>query len=262
MLQFRLTDNGDPEERVEEAALYKAFCDVYPGKIKPVKGQVEGKFIGRGIGHSFSQSYDRTEYWKQQAFLDNAGRLVEERSYEDAIKLVATIHKMGKDAFIKSTMLKQFVSLIPRGKALDETIGDTAYTFIDGPKLIVQEAVKFRGEWRFVIIDNRVVAFSPNHPKLTPLANRFDFSEVYWESPHDDFADRKKLAQLEYTKLWMFAIEMSKHFKNTVLDVGFVDDNPVIIELNPLEIGGFGLFACDPYLIAEAAWVLFPEELK
>jgi hypothetical protein len=50
--------------------------------------------------------------------------------------------------------------------------------------------------------------------------------------------------------------------ENIIVDVAELEDGRIeVIEFNPCQPGMFGLFACDPYAIAQASRFFLPEDL-
>lgn len=247
---FRLSDNPDPEERLEEAALWKAMHDHYgPERITPLLSGDEAPadwiLFGRQKG-SFQTGQepvsDRVPYWEDPAFLRRCGRRFSVVGYEDLPEAVARIHGAGKGAFLKSTRLKHWKKVVPVGSDLDELMGDMAYSFMDGgPSLMVQELVDMTYERRFFVIGRKIVTSSPVMNALTPL----DWPLPRGASYATPVSSKMEELPLLVSKQHSLAHEVAQVMRpeHAVLDVAIVAGDPVLIEMNPMVLGQAGLFA-------------------
>lgn len=249
---FRLTENLDPEERLEEAALWKAMHDVYGAKIEAVtEGDAD---YGRGRRlNPFSGQCERSAelaYWNDPAFLKHTGRRFWVGQWEEAEAQVQALHADGLGAFIKSTRAKDWITRVPVGQSLSDAADAMAYSYIDGgPAIMVQELATVRYEHRFFVIERRVVTSSPNAAHLTPL----DYPQTFdFETPHDHrpslFAARGFLLGV--------ADDIARNMAtpDAVIDCALINGEPACVEINPMIVGGVGLFACDVRALASAIY--------
>lgn len=249
---FRLTDNPDPEERLEEAALWKALHDVFGCRIEAVTDHDDTKGIvyGRGLRWRADHSPRDIPYWTDPAFLRHAKRSFEVCDWSSACVAVERLHADGCGAFVKSTRAKEAIFRVPVGQSLREVVGDMAFSFIDCPPcLMVQRLVQMKFEHRFFVINRRVVTSSPNAGHLTPL----DYPQFYdFETPaapkHGLFHARGFLLGV--------VEDMVRDMKvpDAVIDCALIDGEPGCVEINPLIVGGVGLFACDVRALASAIY--------
>jgi hypothetical protein len=257
LVHYRLSGTFDPEERLEDACLWKALFDEYGDDIALVRDASEvldgGILWGRSEGiagpkvHTSIGSPKRTiRYWEDPEFLRRAGRSFFVGDLRSCEAEVDRIHANGVDAFIKSTRTKHFVCRIPREVGLMEGIGDMAYSFMDLPDcLMVQQWVPMRSEARFLIIDREIVTFSPVSPELTPLDAYLVSSGALPVDP----------ALVEFAA--DAALDLAD--PDCCLDCAFVGEDAVIVELNPMHIGRLGLYACDVRALAAATRRLLPD---
>lgn len=233
---FRLTDNLDPEERLEEAALWKAMHDEYGDMVKPITGNVAATF-GRTIR---AQPGLRLEYWSDPAFLSQCQRRFSVVPFDQLELAVGELHEDGLGAFIKSTRDKHAIFRVPVGRDLRDEMDAMVYSFIDGgPELMVQELCEIADEHRFFCIAREIVTFSRNSPELTPL----------------DFPSRQSDLSKALLPLCAVAqqIAATMQMPDAVIDVAYINGVPGAVELNPFWLGQVGLFACDVRALAEAA---------
>lgn len=258
---FVLTQNTDPEERLEEAALWKALFDEFGGD--GVVAVSEHSSAPDGIpvfGRTPRLPMDcrnpvssRLEYWKDPAFLAACGREFNVATFSEAERLVADLHSRKRGAFIKSTNLKHFTATIPCGTDFMRQMGAMAYSFIDGgPSLMVQEHVKVEYEYRYFVVGRRIVASSPNMISLTPIDFPLPEGTVYRltsvgtppEVRHDLVVSFDALAQ-------RLCSEMAGD--HACIDLALIDGRPGVVEMNPMQIGQVGLFASSVRDLAAAA---------
>lgn len=258
---FRLTSNKDPEERLEEAALWKAMVDHYgPERIAAIGPEDEipddAVYFGRDrvIPDRRNPVSARLDYWEDPAFLTHCRRDFAVCDLSDAGIAVDELHKRGKGAFLKSTRPKHFAARIPVGTTFREAMGDMAYSFVDGPALMVQELVEMTYEYRFFVIGRKLVASSPVHFPLTPLDFPLPPGRA-WRTPTAMNPEYVPKLVMELRSLAeRTAGEMRP--QHAVIDVAMVSGAPAIIEFNPLRLGHVGLFACDVRALAAASETL------
>lgn len=246
-LTYRLRDTLDPEERLEDAAMFKALYDASGGKVKAIK---EGEATFGAEGSMFKHTVD-LRYWDDPAFLSNCGRSFEVCLFDKVEEAVARLHDSGRDAFIKSAFSKYFTVTIRRGEDVREAIGDMAYSFIDSPApLMVQELVDFTFEHRFFCVDRQIVSWSPAAYTLTPL----DFPTqdgLGWRKQADMQPERFIEAEQMKRLAWSIAAVMVE--PSATIDIGMIGERPAVVEFNPFRAGMVGLFASDVRAIAGAA---------
>jgi len=260
---YRLTSNADPEERLEEAALWKALHDEYGDAIVAVpegerapKGlPVFGRPLRFGFGGGLNPVSNNLPYWNDPAFLAHAGRRFSVCEWEEVEAAVAALHADGLGAFLKSTRSKHAIFRIPVGSTVMETVQDMAYSFLDGgPALMVQEMCDVTFEHRFFCIDRTIVTDSPVQPALTPL----DFPlapGTTFRTPQD----RWPVSAPEVTEaLRKVAEEVADAMEpeHASIDCAMVNGKPAVIELNPMRLGQLGLYAADVRALARASHVL------
>lgn len=247
MITFRLTDNLDPEERLEEAALWKAVYDASGGTAVTVTGKEPATF-GR---LQRSEGQPPLPYWGDPAFLREAQREFSVLTLAEADEAVRRLHDSGVGAFLKSTRSKHAIFVCPVGTDLRAVMGEMVYSFIDGgPALMVQELASVEYEWRFFCVDRQIVTDSTNHPSLTPL----DFPMLRaFRSPNDEWSRRD--AELVRRDLLPVAERIARDMQvpTAIIDCAYINGRPGCVELNPLRLGQAGLFACDVRALAAAA---------
>lgn len=248
---FRLTEGVDPEERLEEAALWKAMHDAFGGRIAPVTGAAEDspglKVYGR------PRRYDGARplpYWSDPAFLRETRRAFRFCGIEDVSAVVGELHAVGLGAFIKSTRDKHAIFRVPVGSDPRDVIGDFAYSFIDGgPALMVQALCEMTYEWRFFCVGRKIVTHSPNAVHLTPL----DFGRaVAYRTPADKTSSGGPSWIEARLRPVAERIAADMATEDAVIDCALINGEPGCVELNPMIVGGVGLFACDVRALAIA----------
>lgn len=273
-LYYRLSNTTDPEDRLEDAALYKALYDVVGDGLtlvpagKPIPQ--DGLFIGRSQKNDFEipnlMAQPQLEYWKDPAFLAGISRSFKVTDYAGAKDEVARLHGLGKDAFLKSTKQKHFIKRINHDQSFLKEMDGMAYSFIDLPEcLMVQEALEMHYEHRFIVIDGQVVTHSPIAIHLTPMS-RGHIQETLGtgiENSHFKTPESRDGIQApEVTKRLLKkaqSIADLSNEKHLCIDLAIlgVDLNtgPIeIVEFNPMQPGQVGLYACDPNKIAVALY--------
>lgn len=264
-IHFRLSENQDPEERLEEAALWKAMKDEYGCEIEAITGlgDPEVPTFGRGRRNPFEPQgvnpvRHTLDYWNDPAFLDAAQRDFKVLDYDDTGAEVERLHTEGKGAFIKSTRQKHLILNVPIGENFTDVMDDYAYSFIDGgPKLMVQEFIIPTYEHRFFVIDRKVVTDSPIQWSLTPLDTPLSEGSTF-KTPNSqeleirpDFVnDMRALAE---------DIAGKMRYPHASVDLAIVNGRAVAIELNPMCLGNLGLYAADVRALAAASRSLLNE---
>jgi hypothetical protein len=257
---FRLTDNADPEERLEEAALWKAMYDEYGADgivaVRDRDKAPEGlPVFGRTPKFPASCANpvsSRLEYWNDPAFISACRREFHVVPFEKAEPIVRDLQARGKGAFIKSTSLKHFTATIQSDEDFHEKVGVMAYSFIDGgPALMVQELVNVEYEYRYFIIDGMVVTSSPNMTSLTPIDYPLPSGAVF-RTPH---SPRLEIRPDIVTALSRVASDLARSMEtpNACIDVALINGVPGAVEFNPMQIGQLGLFASSVRALAKAS---------
>ena len=262
---YNLLESADPEERLEDAALFKAIHDAFP------EGSVVGLHSGLDVVPPCDVYYGREKlfgaprpplrYWEDPVFLANAGRSFKTLQIDEAEVEVRRLHGLGKHAFVKDTRDKKMALKVPRGKTIHDVIEDNIYTYIDGgPPLMVQEFYPMIFEHRFFVVNRKIVTDSPNAVHLTPLD--FNPREVYYSSGQLGYrTPRHRRPERRATYWRAHMVDLVRRVARTmerpdaVIDVAFhrdYEDRPVLVEFNPLVVGGVGLFACDVRALAKA----------
>ncbi|QQN73969.1 ATP-grasp domain-containing protein [Croceicoccus sp. YJ47] len=244
---YRLRDTNDPEERLEDAALFKALYDASDGMVKPATGNSEADFGVRGnrFRHSFSLAY-----WNDRAFLRHCGRRFETTLFDGLQGRVESFHALGHDVYIKSGFDKFFNAVVNQGESVADVVGDMAYSFIDSPvPLMVQELVDFTFEHRFFVIGREVVTWSPAAYTLTPIDYPVPHG-VAWRKQADMNSEPWNGLDAMVALARQIAKEMETD--SAVIDLGMIGDTPACVEFNPFHAGQVGLFACDVRALATA----------
>lgn len=268
MLCYRPSSTQDPEERLEDAALWKAMHDHYGAGIHllaPDAPVPEGAiFFGRAKGMEQDVGTGQPlqmPYWEDPGFLGSIQRDFKVTDLEGAEAMVADLHAAGKDAFLKGTRHKQMTQRVPVGTSLSKALGDMIWSFIDRTDcLMVQEAIDMSFERRFVVIDREIVTDSAVAWHLTPLS-RADFQDDFGAKPEwcsfeapshrepviDPWIVKDQRAHVE-------AMLDDLATPHAIVDVCLRDDGTVeTVEFNTCHPGMFGLYACSPAAIARAS---------
>lgn len=260
---YRLCATLDPEERLEDAAMWKALHDEFGDEIQAA---TEDSVIGDdaivfGRSRRFSSLNanpvdPHLPYWTDPTFLAHCNRSFKVMPIEDASAEVNRLHVLGKNAFVKSTKMKHAIFRVPVGVDLRDEMGVMALSFIDGgPELMVQEHVDFTFEHRFFCVDREVVTYSPTQWQLTPASRLHDGEMFRTPSSSDVVLDLHRSRTL-----WRLAVEVAKSMRvpHAAVDCGMIGDTPALVEFNPLRLGECGLYACDVAALAKAARKLLP----
>lgn len=254
-LRYILSENADPEERLEDAAMWKAMRDVFGKAITqspepPKDGEM---WFGRGKRDwhaTRSPIIDHNPYWNDSAFLKYCGRAFEVCNFEDAKQVFQKIQRDHGKVFIKSTRPKHCIIKSINEESFEDVFNDWAYSFMDGgPKLMIQQLIDMEYERRVLIIDRKIVTHSPVAWHLTPLdtsKRNQSFKtpqSVYGENSHSILSSQLQLAE-------NIASEME--LKSACVDIAMSNGKPVCIEYNSMIVGQIGLYACDPHAIANS----------
>ncbi|MBW3243401.1 ATP-grasp domain-containing protein [Epibacterium sp. DP7N7-1] len=275
-LYYRLTDTQDPEERLEDACMWKAMHDTFGDGITLIptasKAPADGVIFGRTKRFEDTRAFvgrQNIDYSRDPGFDWGISRKFETCDLSRAKELVEEIHNAGNDAFVKAVEQKLMTKKVSRGTSLDEAIGDLIWSFIDIPRsLMVQEFVEMRNERRFVVIGGEIVTQSAVAFHLTPLdrsrlaaetgqaVEDLHFTTPTCKTPHLDAMLSRKMENFVAT------VAQKSEMDNAIIDVAELTDGRIeVIEFNPCQPGMFGLFACDPHAIALASRHFLPEDL-
>lgn len=270
---FRLTNNTDPEERLEEAALYKAFYDFYGDDIYVFDDATEdgpdlptfGRSHRLPLKPSRNPVSSTLNYWFDPAFKKHAQRDFWICDWNEAELKVKELQNQGLETFIKSTRSKHFIQRIPAyGTIFIESMGDMAYSFIDGgPHLIVQEAIPMKYEHRFFVIDRQIVTDSPVQMRLTPI----DYPLCYGSVSKTPNSTNLEINSNAYNELLRVAKDVAStmEYPHASVDCAITTSSVgkfeigCLIEMNPMCLGQLGLYACNVRALAEASAKLLDE---
>ncbi len=259
---YRPSNTNDPEERLEDAALWKALHDLHGDNITIIDQKADPLpdtvFFGRVkkaeslLGVISGVGIAQPQYWDDPAFLRSCGREFSVHDLEGAKAEVQRLQQSGKNAFVKSLRPKYFTSLIPDDESLSDVLGPMEFSFCDdGECLMVQEAIDMIYETRFLFVDGELVTSSPVAWHLTPI-DRLEFGDLF-ETPRSKelvFDRKSALAMMDLAKQVASEAET-----NTVCIDCAIDSHtggPIVIEFNPLHYGNVGLYACDVRAIARS----------
>jgi hypothetical protein len=281
-LYYRLTNTTDPEERLEDAALYKALHDEFGKGLTLVPHEApapkDGLFFGRGKNSEFNDKNllgkPGLPYWEDPAFQAGISRSFLLTDLEGAEQEVARLHAEGKDAFLKSTQQKHFIGRVDQGQKFHEELDGIVYSFIDRKDcLMVQEAVDMQFERRFLVINGEVVTHSPVAWHLTPMSRSaikddtgFDVEDLHYANPRAHEARFSPAATARMLEVAQRVASQSDT-PHLCIDLAILGSDPEndpieVIEFNPMQPGAVGLYACDPGKIAEATWAAMEPELR
>jgi len=238
---FRLVENLDPEERLEEAALWKAMHDEYGDGIVPLTDDEDTEHVAFGRMGRSVRNYvsDNLAYWDDPAFLRHAQRRFCVVDFDGLENAISDLHAAGFGAFVKSTRSKHYIVKIPVGTTVADAMDAMAYSFMDGgPRLMVQQLIEPTYETRFFCIGREIVTSSPICASLTPL----DF-------PYSPYP--QKICDALRTVARDIASAMQT--PHASIDCAMTDGKPGVIELNPMILGNLGLYACDVRALARAS---------
>jgi len=281
-LYYRLSETTDPEERLEDAALYKALHDVYGGGLTLVPNDApspeDGLFLGRGKKSEYNSKNLLGEpgmpYWEDPAFQGGINRSFIVTDLNGAQMEVERLHAEGKDAFLKSTRQKHFVRRIDQDQSFSEGMNGMEFSFMDRENcLMVQEAVEMKYERRFLVMNGKVVTHSPVAWHLTPMSRSsikdetgLSTEDLHYATPRDHTARFSPTATARMLAVAQSVADASDN-PHLCIDLAIIGDDiendPIeVIEFNPMQPGAVGLYACDPSKIAEAVWDAMDPELQ
>jgi hypothetical protein len=256
-LAFRLTDITDPEERLEEAALWKAMFDYWgPDTIKAFGPNDE---IPQGIpvfGRSKRFSLDQNpvssdlDYWEDPVFIENCNREFHFGTLDDMRTVARSMQQRGMSLFVKAARAKYHTQYIAQDQDFDRALGPMAYSFCNGETLMLQEFCKIEFEHRFFVVDRKIITGSPNMVSLTPLDFPLPAGTVF-QTPNSKtpIFDHRVLERYEALANDIAASMATPH---ACIDLALINGKPAIVEFNPMQIGHLGLFASDVRALAAA----------
>ncbi len=281
-LYYRLAETEDPEERLEDAVLYKALHDCFGSGLTTIDmdapAPTDGLFLGRGKNREVAQenllAAPGLKYWNDPAFKDAITRSFMITDLKGAEAEVDRLHEQGKDAFVKSTRQKHCVSRVDQGQSLYDALGGMVYSFMDLEDcLMVQEAMEMNYERRFLVMNGKVVTQSPVAWHLTPMSRSwiqddtgFSVEDLHYKTPN---SHETRFSPDGTKRMTEFAqkIADASDTAHLCIDLAIIGDDPSkdpieIIEFNPMQPGAVGLYACDPKQIAKAVWKAMSPELS
>jgi hypothetical protein len=281
-LYYRLTKTDDPEERLEDAVLFKAMHDAFGKGLTMVDmddpAPMDGLFLGRGKNRELWQknilAQPGMKYWEDPAFQNGITRSFIVTDLSGAEEEIKRLHAEGKDAFLKSTKQKHFVGRVNQGETIHDALDGMIYSFIDIDNcLMVQEAMDMSFERRFLVMNGKVITQSPVAWHLTPMSRSwiredtgFSVEDVHFKTPQ---SRRPMISPDGTARMTAFAQAIADASDNPHLciDLAIIGDDPSkdpieLIEFNPMQPGAVGLYGCDPKKVAEAVWDAMEPELR
>lgn len=264
---YRLTETHDPEERLEDAALWKALRDALGDNIRLVgtdePAPKDGLFLGRGKRNEMNTNLLASlyiPYWEDPAFKNRCTRDFIIADFSEAYSACSRLLSGGNPVFLKSTAQKHYARLFRDKDEFEEEMESMAYSFIDrGPCLMVQQGVDMRFERRFLVIDREVVTQSPVAWHLTPMSRAQGdgarIEDTHFDTPKDleGFTDPRLTRRMTEMARDIAAESDHPHLCVDLCVLGEDPEGPVEpVEWNPMQPGAVGLYACDPARIADA----------
>lgn len=257
---FVLDRGSDPEERLENAILWKTLKDRLGSEIQAYD---DAGNIPKTVTHIFGRAGHRSDlfreslkypgpkemsisYWTMPGFLQLAGRTIKLCDLDQANEEVQRLHLEGKDAFVKATRDKYFTKHVPVGTSLWQALDAMVYSFIDEDAcLLVQEYVEITYEYRLFVVDGQVVTGAGCIPWKTPLDNTALYDPAMIEHRGDTKLGGPAMSNLRLDQYLAFASEAIDQLGggSFVLDLAMIDGKVGIVELNPMRLGQIGLFA-------------------
>lgn len=186
------------------------------------------------------------EYFKNSTVLPFMNREVLLSSTDDLADNILTMYnKRKRRIFIKCTRPKYGIYSISLTK--NETIKsinkkiiqelDYAIAHLEALEdaFLIQEYLEMKDEYRFIVLNKKLVTGSPKVEEYTPIDNTEIFFKKFSDGINNDL----------FNEYYSFANKAVKeiNLKNYVLDVAMTDKGIVLVELNPLR--NYGLFACN-----------------
>ncbi|KKN86209.1 hypothetical protein LCGC14_0270780 [marine sediment metagenome] len=281
-LYYRLTKTEDPEERLEDAVLYKAMHDTFGKGLTMVDmdeaAPMDGLFLGRGKNRELWQTNQLAnpglKYWEDPAFKNAITRSFVVTDLSGAEKEVKRLHAEGKSAFLKSTKQKHYFGRVDLGQTLHDALDGMVYSFMDIENcLMVQQAMDMSYERRFLVMNGKVVTQSPVAWHLTPMSRSwvqedtgFSIEDMHYKTPQGHEARFSPEGTERMTKFAQHIADASDN-PHLCIDLAIIGDDPSrdpieLIEFNPMQPGAVGLYGCDPKKVAGAVWDAMDPELR
>lgn len=275
-LYYKLTDISDPEDRLEDAAMWKALRDFYGRGIEAHENGVcfdDGDRVFGRIGSAYERlavGRNQIEYWNDRGFRSACSRRMEIADIKGAAAVVEEIHAAGRNAFLKATKQKQMATPVWLGQSIFEALDAMVYSFTESPDcLLVQDYVPMRNEHRFIVIAGGIVTHSPVAEHLTPLSrgtaldhHAIPIEQIHFETPRSRNGRTRANLTNRMIEVATQIIETSGQ-KDMVLDLAEIENGRIEpIGISPMQIGRFHLYACDPIRIARASVHLLDSELR
>ena len=280
-LYYRLLNTTDPEERLEDAAMYKALHDIYGKGLTLVPSDQlspkNGLFLGRGkqpeINDENILGSPNLPYWNNPAFRDSVNRSFIITDLDGAEAEVRRLHAGGEDAFLKSTRPKHLTLRINQGVSFYNAMNGMAESFMDRENcLMVQQAVDMMYEHRVLVMNGNIITHSPVAWNLTPMS-RFqireqtghDVGDFHYPDPdsHDSIYSPQTTGRMINMAQGIAERSGMPHLCIDLCVLGPRIEGPIeVVEFNPMQPGAVGLYACDPTKIAEAVRDAMEPELR
>ena len=266
---FVLDRSVDPEERLENAILWKTLSDRVGSKIRAYDDVSK---VPGCVTHIFGRAGHRSDlfreglrypgpqektlpYWTMPGFLELAGRSITLCDLDQADLEVRRLHLEGKDAFVKATRDKYLTKHVPVGTSLWQALDAMVYSFIDEDAcLLVQEYVAMTYEYRLFVVDGQVVTGAGCIPWKTPLDNTALYDSVMIEQRGDTKVGGPAMSNLRLDQYLAFASEAVDQLGggSFVLDLAMINGEVGIVELNPMRLGQVGLYASKVPVLVDA----------
>lgn len=263
-------DEGkDPDERLENALLYRALrrrlgrrmpgyareADI-PGSVRAVFGRASPLRLVSGREQCpLAYPHPRIHtlpYWEDPAFLAAAGRRIGLFDLPAAAREVAAMHARSEAAFVKATRPKFFARLIEPGTSLIAALDSLSYSLCDASDcLLVQEAVQFEHEYRVFVVAGLAVTGAGCVEALSPAENRNRFDTAMETTRGSEIVSAQPDLAAAY-RAFAERFAAGRSDLTCTLDLATVDGRIRVIEMNPLQLGRVGLFACDVQALADA----------
>ncbi|MBD2745959.1 ATP-grasp domain-containing protein [Microvirga sp. BT688] len=266
---FVLDRGMDPEERLENAILWKTLKDRAGSQIKAYDDLSK---VPDSVTHIFGRAGHRSDlfregltypgpmektlpYWTVPGFLELAGRSIKLCDLDQADAEVQRLHLDGKDAFVKATRDKYFTKQVPVGTSLWQALDAMVYSFIDEQAcLLVQEYVEMTYEYRLFVVDGQVVTGAGCIPWKTPLDNTALYDPAMIEHRGNNKVGGPAMSNLRLDQYLAFASEAVDRLGggSFVLDIAMINGDVGIVELNPMRLGQVGIYAANVRALVDA----------
>lgn len=181
--------------------------------------------------------------WKNHSFEEKLSKLSFNQEEESKKYFFKTI-----DKFIATSITLKKNSNI--GQVVSEILNEIDYSYEKllyahlGYTVLIQDFADIEYEYRFFVINNKVVAGAACIEQFTPENNihsPFDY-QIVKKRNKDKIEENKKIVS-ELTKAAKVIAKSfkseNKFFKNYILDIGMINGKPGIIEVNPFKNVGF-----------------------